>query len=48
MYYKITDTLYINTDPQVIAANEAAINANLRENAINHASNAFEQILSIV
>ena len=48
MYYKITDTLYINTDPRtdwmMIAANEAAA----RENSINSANNAFAQIFSIV
>ena len=47
MYYKITDTLYINTDPRtdwmMIEANEAST----RENAINSANNAFEQMFSV-
>ena len=48
MYYKITDTLYENTDPRKIAAQEAALNRHAREQAQEHASNAIGQILSLV
>ena len=43
-----TDTLYENTDPRKIAAQEAAANRHARENASNAMGVKLGQILSLV